>query len=160
MPISLCIILPAKSRSDVIFVYKVMGLTFHDRINTQLIYRIEIAQVVARRIIKPHGTFFRFESHWLLFFIHLFIFFSFFLGGGGGMGGGLILLSSSCLFFFSFSFFFFFLFFCYFLLFFIILTCIRYIFKNFYNNTSYCKFGNTSTSECERQNTYLRRQNL
>ena len=39
------------------FVYKVMGLTFHDRINTHLIYRIEIAQVVARRIIKPQRTF-------------------------------------------------------------------------------------------------------
>ena len=61
------------------FVYKVMGLTFHDRINTQLIYRIEIAQVVARRITKPERTFFRFESHWLLFFIH------FFWGGGGGV---------------------------------------------------------------------------
>ena len=35
------------------FVYKVMGLTFYDRINTQLIYRFELAQVVARRIIKP-----------------------------------------------------------------------------------------------------------
>ena len=35
------------------FVYKVMGLTFHDRINTQLIYRFELAQMVARRIAKP-----------------------------------------------------------------------------------------------------------
>ena len=35
------------------FVYKVMGLTFHDRINTLLIYRFELAQVVARRITKP-----------------------------------------------------------------------------------------------------------
>ena len=71
------------------FVYKVMGLTFHHRINTQFIYRIEIAQVVARRIIKQQRTFFRFESHWLLFFIHffLFFFFFFFLGGGGGGGG-------------------------------------------------------------------------
>ena len=34
------------------FVYKVMGLTFHDKINTQLIYRFELAQVVARRITK------------------------------------------------------------------------------------------------------------
>ena len=73
------------------FVYKVMGLAFHDRINTQLIYRIEIAQVVARRITKPPRTFFRFESHWLLFFIHffilfyLFLFFFFFGGGGGGL---------------------------------------------------------------------------
>ena len=39
------------------FVYKVMGLTFHDRINTQLIYRIAVAQVVTR-ITKPQRTFF------------------------------------------------------------------------------------------------------
>ena len=67
------------------FVYKVMGLTFHDRINTQLIYRFEIAQVVARRITKPQRNFFRFESHWLLF---LFSFFILIFGGGGGGGGG------------------------------------------------------------------------
>ena len=64
------------------FVYKVMGLTFHDRINTQLTYKIEIAQVVARRITKPQRTFFRFESHWLLFFIHFFLYF-FWKGGRG-----------------------------------------------------------------------------
>ena len=40
------------------FVYKVMGLTFHDRINTQLIYRFKLAQVVARRITKPQRKFF------------------------------------------------------------------------------------------------------
>ena len=34
------------------FVYKIMGLTVHDRINTQLIYRFELAQVVARMITK------------------------------------------------------------------------------------------------------------
>ena len=62
------------------FVYKVMGLTFHDRMNTQLIYRIALAQVVTRRFTKPQRTFFRFESHWLLFFIHFFLNF---LGGGG-----------------------------------------------------------------------------
>ena len=70
------------------FVYKVMGLTFHDRINTQLIYRIAVAQVVTRRITKPQRTFFRFESHWLLFFIHfiyIYIYFFFFGGGGGGV---------------------------------------------------------------------------
>ena len=67
------------------FVYKVMGLTFHDRINTQLIYRFELAQAVARRITKPQRNVFRFESHWLLFFIQFFFFFFFFfLGGGGG----------------------------------------------------------------------------
>ena len=64
------------------FVYKVMGLTCHDRINTQLIYRIVVAQVVTRRITTPQRTFFRFESHWLLF---LFIFF-WGLGGGEGVG--------------------------------------------------------------------------
>ena len=69
------------------FVYKIMVLTFNDRINTQLIYRFELAQVVARRIAKPQFFFIRFESHWQLFFIHVFS-----LGGGGG----LILLFSSC----------------------------------------------------------------
>ena len=66
------------------FVYKVMGLTFHDRINTQLIYKIEIAQVVARRITKPQRTFSRFESPWLLFFIHFFYFIFFWRGGERG----------------------------------------------------------------------------
>ena len=113
------------------FVYKVMGLTFHDRINTQLIYKIEIAQVVARRITKPQRTFFRFESHWLLFFIH-------FLSGGGRSDFIILFM----------SYFFLFIYFFIIILFFIHLTCIRYIYKNFCNNTSYCKFGNTR--ECER----------
>ena len=39
------------------FVYQVMGCTFHGRINTQLIYRFELAQVVARRITKPQRIF-------------------------------------------------------------------------------------------------------
>ena len=69
------------------FVYKVMGLTFHDRINTQLIYRFELAQVVAWRITKPQ-RFFRFESRWLLFYFYFF------------WGGCLILLFSSCLIFY------------------------------------------------------------
>ena len=100
------IILPAKSRSDVMFcLHKVMGLTFHDRIKTQLIYRIEIAQVLARRIIKPQKIFLGSNLTGCSFF-YSFIFF-FFWGGGGG--GGLILLFSSCLIFFSF-----YLFFCYF----------------------------------------------
>ena len=116
------------------FVYKVMGLTFHDRINTQLVYKIDIAQVVARRITKPQRTFLG-SNLTGCFFIHFFNFF----GGGGGEGGGMILLFCSCLFFVLF-----------FLLsfFFIPLTCIRYIYKDFFNNTSYCKFGNTR--ECER----------
>ena len=81
------------------FVYKATGLTFHDRINTPLIYKIEIAQVVARRITGPQRTFSRFESHWLLF---LFIFLKKFWRGEGGEGVGLILLFCSCLIFFSF----------------------------------------------------------
>ena len=39
------------------FVYKVMGVTFHDSINTQLIYRFELAQVVATRIANPQRIF-------------------------------------------------------------------------------------------------------
>ena len=57
------------------FVYKVMGLTFHDRINIHLIYRFELAQVVARRITKPQRKFFRFEPHWLLFFFYSVLFY-------------------------------------------------------------------------------------
>ena len=79
MVLLLGIILPAKSRSDVMFCLQSYGLTFHDRINTQLIYKIEIAQVVARRITKPERTFFRFESRCSFLFI-------FFGGGGGGRG--------------------------------------------------------------------------
>ena len=83
------------------FVYKVMGLTCHDRINTQLIYRIAVAQVVTRRITKLQRTFFRFESHWLLF---LFIFLNFFLGEGGGWRSDFIILFMSYLFLFFFIF--------------------------------------------------------
>ena len=87
------------------FVYKVMGLTFHDKINTHLIYKIEIAQVVARRNTKPQRTFFRFEPHWLLFFIHFF--FTFFLEGGGE---GMIFIILFMSYFFSFYLFFYYYF--------------------------------------------------
>ena len=80
-----------------------------------MFYKIEIAQVVARRITKPQRTFSRFESHWLLFFIIIFLFFF------GGEGGGLTLLFCSCLIFF-----FLFIFLLSFI--FIPLTCIRYIY--------------------------------
>ena len=63
------------------FVYKVMGLTFHDRINAHLIYRFELAQVVARRITKPQRIFFKVRiSLAAVFFIQ---FFFIFRGGGG-----------------------------------------------------------------------------
>ena len=78
------------------FVYKVMGLTFHNKINTPLIYRFELAQVVARGLQNHNEIFlgsFRFESHWLLFFIHFYIVFFFFFGGWG---------VGSCLIFFLF----------------------------------------------------------
>ena len=71
------------------FVYKVMGLTFHNKINTQLIYRFELAQVVARGLQNHNEIFlgsFRFESHWLLFFIHFYIVFFFVVFGVGGWG--------------------------------------------------------------------------
>ena len=61
------------------FVYKVMGLNFYDRINTQLMYRIAVAQVVTRRIAKPQRTFLGSNLTGCYF---LFIFFIFFLGGG------------------------------------------------------------------------------
>ena len=64
------------------FVYKVMGLTFHDRINTQLIYRIAVAQVVTRRINKPLRTFLGSNLTGCYFSFNFF-----FLGGGGGGGG-------------------------------------------------------------------------
>ena len=65
------------------FVYKVMGLTFHERINTQLIYKIEIAQVVAKRITKPQRTFLSSNLTCCSFFFCSF-FLLFFLEGGGG----------------------------------------------------------------------------
>ena len=77
------------------FVYKVMRLTFHDRIDTQLFYRIAVAQVVTWRITKPQKHFQVRISLAALFYS---FFFLNFLGRGGG--GGLILLFSSCLIFF------------------------------------------------------------
>ena len=103
------------------FVYKVMGLTFHDRINTQLIYRIAVAQVVTRRITKPQRSFLGSNLTGCSFFS-----FFFWGGGDGGGRGGLILLLTSCLIFF-----FLFIFLLLFFLFFIPLTCIRYIYKKF-----------------------------
>ena len=71
-----------------------MGLTFHDRINTQLIYKIEIAQVVARSITKPQRPFSRFESHWLS------LLFIFFFGGRGRERSDFIILFMSFFFIF------------------------------------------------------------
>ena len=105
----LAIILPAKSRSDVMFCLQSYGTYLScDRINTQLIYKIEIAQEVARRITKPQSTFSRFESHWLLFFIIFFLYFFLEGGGGGGRSDFIILFMS---YFFSFYLFIFLLFF-------------------------------------------------
>ena len=59
------------------FVHKVMGLTFYDRINTQLIYRFELAQVVARRIAKLQrkvlGFYLTGGSFFYSFFIFVFL---------------------------------------------------------------------------------------
>ena len=66
------IILPAKSRSDVMFCLQSYGTTLHDRINTQLIYRFELAQVVARRITKPQRTFLGSNLTGYSFFINFF----------------------------------------------------------------------------------------
>ena len=61
------------------FVYKVMGLTFYDRINTQLIYIFELAQVVARRITRPQRNILGSNLTGCSFFQ----FFFYFSGGGG-----------------------------------------------------------------------------
>ena len=66
------------------FVYKVMGLTFYDRINTQLIYIFELAQVVARRITKPQRPFLG-SNLTGCFFFQFFSYF-YFSGGWGGVG--------------------------------------------------------------------------
>ena len=86
------------------FVYKVIGLTFHDRINTQLIHRFELAQVVARRITKPQRFFLVQISLAALFL------FSFFFREMG-VGSDFIILFM--------SFFFFLLFFYYFIFYFL-----------------------------------------
>ena len=98
-----------------------MELNFHDRINKQLIYRFELAAVVARRITKPQRKFFRFESRWLLFF------YSFFFGWLEE--ADFIILFMSYFFLFIYFFIIFLLFFYYFFYFFIPLTCIRHIYK-------------------------------
>ena len=71
------------------FVYKVMALTFYDRINTQLINIFELAQVVARRITKPQRNCLGSNLTGCSFFFSFLYFY--FSGGGGGGGGGLIL---------------------------------------------------------------------
>ena len=68
------------------FVYKVMGLTFHDRIKTQLINKNEIAQVVARRITKPQRIFLG-SNLTGCSFLFIFLIFFFWRAGGGGGGG-------------------------------------------------------------------------
>ena len=102
------------------FVYKVMALTFYDRINTLLINIFELAQVVARRITKPQRNCLGSNLTGCSF---LFSFFYFYFSGGGGGGGGsdFIILF---MFFFSYN-----LFCHYFFLVFIPLTCIRHIYK-------------------------------
>ena len=93
-----------------------MGLTFHDRINTQLIYRFELAQVVARRITKPQRKFLGSNLTGCYF---LFSFF-YFLGVGEGWGSDFIILFMS----YCFSFYL-----CFIFLFVMPLTCLRHIYK-------------------------------
>ena len=68
------------------FVYKVMGLTFHIRINSQLIYRFELAQVVARRTTKPQRIFLGSNLTGCSFLFMSYFLFCFGGGGGGGVG--------------------------------------------------------------------------
>ena len=86
------------------FVYKAMGLTFHDRINTQSIYRFELAQVLERRFIKPHRKFF-----WVGISLAALFYSFFFIFGGMGGGSDFIILFMSIFFFLS-NFYYFYLF--------------------------------------------------
>ena len=101
------------------FVYKVMALTFYDRINTQLINIFELAQVVARRITKPQRNCLGSNLTGCSSFFFIFIF----RGGGGGGGSDFIIIFRV---FFSLN-----LFCHYYFLVFIPLTCIRHIYKTY-----------------------------
>ena len=111
------------------FVYKVMALTFYDRINTQLINIFELAQVVARRITKPQRTCLGSNPTGCSFLFSFYFIFIFRVGGGSDF----IIL---------FMFFSFYLFCHYFFLVFIPLTCKRHIYKNICNNINYCQYVN------------------
>ena len=65
------------------FVYKVMALTFYDRINTQLINIFELAQVVARRITKPQRNCLGSNLTGCSFLFSFCFIFIFRVGGGG-----------------------------------------------------------------------------
>ena len=71
------------------FDYKVMGRTFYDRINAQLIYRFELAHMVARRITKPQRQFLGSNLNGC----------SFFGGGGGGSDFSILFMSHFYLYF-------------------------------------------------------------
>ena len=81
------------------FVYNVVGLTFHDRINTQLIYQFELAQVVERRITKPQIIYLGSNLTGCSFLLSFFLF-----SGGGGTSDILILMSYFLSFYFIFYF--------------------------------------------------------
>ena len=132
------------------FVYKVMGLTFHDRINTQLMFKNRDSSNGSEEDYYTTKTFSRFESHWLLFFIHFLLLLFFWRRGGWGRSDFIILFLS--------YFFFFLFFFCIIFFIFYPFNMYKVYIKNFCNNTNYCKFGNSR--ECERYKIYLRRQNL
>ena len=82
------------------FVYKVMGLTFHNRINTQLSYRFKLAQVVATRNTKPQRIFLGSNLTGCSFLIQFYFYFYFRRGRGSDF---IILFMSG--FFFLFNYF-------------------------------------------------------
>ena len=106
------------------FVYKVMGLTFHDRINTQLIYRF----VVSSSGTSPQRIFLGSNLTGCSFFIHFF--FILFSGGGGVC----FIILFMTLFFSFYLFFFFFIFYPF--------NMYKAHTSNICNNTNYCKFEN------------------
>ena len=80
------------------FVYKVMALTFYDRINTLLINIFKLAQVVARKFTEPQRNCLGSNLTGCSF---LFIFIFYFSGVGGGGSDFIILF----MFFFLFIYF-------------------------------------------------------
>ena len=87
------------------FVYKVMALTFDDRINTLVINIFELAKVVARRIIKLQRNCLGSNLTGCSFLFSFFLFL--FFGGGGGGGSDFIILFMIFFYFYLFCHYFF-----------------------------------------------------
>ena len=89
------------------FVFKVMGLTFHDRTNTQCYLSIRVSSSGSEENYQTTKKFLGSNLTSCSFFIQFFFIFG---GGGVGWEGGLILLFTICLIFFFLLYYYFFYF--------------------------------------------------